>query len=64
MRALHAEKSSLKADGIAAGTLHMIKQHYFGKLRLTNPRFERGRWWTSENSKRRKGENSPYVTIA
>ena len=26
----------IKADGIAAGTLHSLRQHYSGKLRLTD----------------------------
>jgi len=38
MRAFFAEKNSIKKDGIAAGTLHMLKQHYNGKLRITDVR--------------------------
>jgi hypothetical protein len=36
MHAFFAEKNGVKADGIAAGTLHMLKEHYPGKLRLTD----------------------------
>jgi len=33
LRPRHArEKNTIKADGIAAGTLHMLKEHYPGKL--------------------------------
>jgi hypothetical protein len=38
MRAFFVEKDGIKKDGIAAGTLHMLKQHYNGKLRLTEVR--------------------------
>ncbi len=38
MRAFFAEKDTIKKDGIAAGTLHMLKQHYTGKLRMTDVR--------------------------
>jgi hypothetical protein len=34
MRAFHAEKNAIKADGIAARQLHALKEHYSGKLRL------------------------------
>jgi hypothetical protein len=27
---------TIKVDGIAIGTLHMLKQHYSGKLRLAD----------------------------
>jgi hypothetical protein len=36
MRAFFAEKNTIKADGIAARQLHALKQHYSGKLRLTD----------------------------
>lgn len=36
MRAFHAEKNTIKADGIAARQLHALKQHYSGKRRLTD----------------------------
>jgi hypothetical protein len=35
MRAFFAEKGTIKADAIAARQLHALKQHYKGKLRLT-----------------------------
>ena len=38
MRAFFAETNTIKKDGIAAGTLHMLKQHYPGKLRITDVR--------------------------
>jgi len=31
-----AGHDTIKADGIAVGTLHSLKQHYNGKLRLTD----------------------------
>jgi hypothetical protein len=31
-----AEKNTIKRDAIAAQTLHSLKQHYAGKLRLTD----------------------------
>ncbi len=37
MHAYFAEKGGIKKDG-AAGTLHMLKQHYVGKLRITDIR--------------------------
>lgn len=36
MRAFFAEKSTIKADAIAARQLHSLKQHNKGKLRLTD----------------------------
>jgi hypothetical protein len=37
MRAFfHAGGTGVKADGIAAQQLHALKQHYSGKLRLTD----------------------------
>ena len=37
MRAFFAcGHDTIKADGIAANTLHSLKQHYSGKLRLTD----------------------------
>jgi hypothetical protein len=36
MRAFHAEKNQIKADGIAARQLHALKQYYAGKLRLAD----------------------------
>ena len=36
MRAFFAEKSTIKADAIAAQQLHALKQYYKGRLRLTN----------------------------
>jgi hypothetical protein len=36
MRAFFAEKNTIKADGIAARQLHALKQHYAGKLRLSD----------------------------
>ena len=36
MRAFFVEKNTIKADGIAARQLHALKQHYSGKLRLTD----------------------------
>jgi hypothetical protein len=38
MRAFFAGKDGIKKDGIAAGTLHMLKHPYPGKLRLTDAR--------------------------
>jgi hypothetical protein len=38
MRAFFAEKDSMKKDGIAAGTLHMLRQHCPGRFRLTDLR--------------------------
>jgi hypothetical protein len=37
MRAFHAEKNGVKADGIAARQLHALK-HYKGKLKLHDVR--------------------------
>ena len=34
LRAYHAEKSAINADGIAARQLHALKQHYNGRLKL------------------------------
>jgi hypothetical protein len=34
--ALLAEKNTIKADGIAARQLHALRQHYSGKLKLTD----------------------------
>jgi hypothetical protein len=36
MRAFHAEPNAIKRDEIAARQLHGLKQHYSGKLRLTD----------------------------
>jgi hypothetical protein len=36
MRAFHAESNAIKADEIAARLLHAPKQHYVGKLRLSD----------------------------
>lgn len=36
MHAFFAEKSTIKADAIAANQLHALKQHYNGKLKLTD----------------------------
>ena len=38
MHAFFAEKNKIKADGIAARQLHALKQHYPGKLKLTDIR--------------------------
>ena len=38
MRLFLAEKNQLKADEIAARQLHAVKQHYSGKLKLTDVR--------------------------
>ena len=38
MRAFHAEKNGVKADGIAARQLHALKEHYSGKLKLHDVR--------------------------
>jgi hypothetical protein len=38
MRAFHAVSNAIKADEIAARQLHALKQHYAGKLRLTDLR--------------------------
>jgi hypothetical protein len=38
MRAFFAEKDTVKKDGIAAGTLHMLREHYPGKLRISDVR--------------------------
>jgi len=38
LRAFHAEKNAIEQDEIAAGQLHALKQHYAGKLRLTDLR--------------------------
>jgi hypothetical protein len=38
MRAFHAEKNGVKADGIAARQLHALKAHYKGKLKLHDVR--------------------------
>jgi hypothetical protein len=34
--AFFAEKNTVKADAIAARQLHALRQHYTGKLRLTD----------------------------
>jgi hypothetical protein len=36
MRAFHAEPDGHKADEIAARQLHALRQHYTGKLRLSD----------------------------
>jgi hypothetical protein len=36
MRKFFAEKSTIKADAIAAQQLHALKQHYSGKRKLTD----------------------------
>ena len=36
MRAFLAEKNAIKRDVIAARQLHALKQHYTGKLRLSD----------------------------
>ena len=36
MRAFFAEKSTIKADAIAARQLHALREHYADKLRLTD----------------------------
>jgi hypothetical protein len=36
MRAFHSEPNAIKADEIAARQLHALKQHYTGKLRLSD----------------------------
>jgi hypothetical protein len=36
MRAFFAETNRIKADEIAARQLHALRQHYNGKLRLTD----------------------------
>jgi hypothetical protein len=36
MQACFAEKNRIKADEIAARQLHALRQHYAGKLRLTD----------------------------
>jgi hypothetical protein len=36
MHAFFAEKNAIKADAIAAQHLHALRQHYAGKLRLTD----------------------------
>jgi hypothetical protein len=36
MRAFHAEPNAIKAEEIAARQLHALKQHYTGKLRLSD----------------------------
>jgi hypothetical protein len=36
MRAFHSEKSPIKRDEIAARQLWALKQHYRGKLRITD----------------------------
>ena len=38
MRAFHAAKDSLKKDEIAATQLWLLKQHWNGKLRITDVR--------------------------
>ena len=38
MRAFHAAKDSLKKDEIAAKQLWLLKQHWNGKLRITDVR--------------------------
>jgi hypothetical protein len=45
MRAFHCETNAIKRDEIAARRLHALKQHYTGKLRLSDVRkmFERMR---------------------
>lgn len=34
MRKFHAERNPFKRDEIAAGTLHDLKRHYTGRLRV------------------------------
>ena len=36
MRDFHAEPNPITRDQIAAGTLHMLKEHYRGKLQLAD----------------------------
>jgi hypothetical protein len=36
MKAFLAEKDAIKADAIAARQLYVLKQHYIGKLRLSD----------------------------
>ena len=36
MLAFHAEPNSIKRDEIAARQLHALRQHYAGKLRLSD----------------------------
>jgi hypothetical protein len=36
MRSFHAEPNAIKADEIAARQLHALRQHYTGKLRLSD----------------------------
>ena len=36
MRDFHAELNPITRDQIAAGTLHMLKEHYRGKLMLAD----------------------------
>ena len=38
MRAFFAEKNTIKRDAIAAQQLHSLREHYSGKLRLTDVR--------------------------
>ena len=38
MRAYHNEKRAIKRDEIAARQLHALRQHYAGKLKLTDVR--------------------------
>jgi hypothetical protein len=36
IRAFHAEENAIKRDEIAARQLHALRQHYSGKLRLSD----------------------------
>jgi hypothetical protein len=36
MRAFFAERNTITADAIAARQLHALREHYSGKLRLTD----------------------------
>jgi hypothetical protein len=38
MRAYFAEKNTIKADAIAAQQLHALREHYNGKLRISDVR--------------------------
>jgi len=38
MHAFHAEPNAIKRDEIAARQLHALRQHYTGKLRLSDER--------------------------
>jgi len=38
MRAFFAERDTIKADAIAAQQLHALREHYNGKLRISDVR--------------------------